>query len=169
MQRASVESVVLALDEARARYLIVGGLAVVAHGYVRLTADLDLVLDFEDTSVRAALKALSGLGYRPRPPVPLEQFAEAERRAAWIADKNLKVFSLYSPEHPMTEIDLFVESPFDFGAAYARAARLELSPGIAATFVSLDDLLELKRRAGRPQDLADIARLEQVRRERQDG
>jgi len=47
----SLETIVRALDGARVRYLIVGGLAVVAHGYVRFTADVDLVLDPE----RAAL------------------------------------------------------------------------------------------------------------------
>jgi hypothetical protein len=34
-----------ALDAARVRYVVVGGLAVVLHGHARLTADLDLMID----------------------------------------------------------------------------------------------------------------------------
>jgi hypothetical protein len=59
------------------RYLIVGGLAVVAHGYVRFTADFDVVLDLEAENVQRALGVFKSLGYVPRVPVPIEQFAEA--------------------------------------------------------------------------------------------
>lgn len=41
--------------------------------------------------------------------------------------------------------------------------RLEVAPGVMATFVSFEDLLDLKRRAGRPQDLQDIEHLERLR------
>lgn len=166
MQRDAVESIVRALDEASCRYLIVGGLAVVAHGYVRLTADLDLVLDFSPDNLRRGLGALANLSYRPRAPVPIEEFADPGKRVVWIRDKNLKVFSLHSPAHAATEVDLFVEAPFDFSQAYSRAERLEISPGLSATFVSFDDLIELKKRAGRPKDLDDIERLLQIREER---
>lgn len=44
MKISSLESILRALAEAEARYLIVGGLAVAAHGYGRLTFDLDLVV-----------------------------------------------------------------------------------------------------------------------------
>jgi len=58
-----------------------------------------------------------------------------------------------------TEIDLFVEPPFDFESAYARAARFALAPGLQATFVGLADLLDMKRTAGRPQDHQDLEAL----------
>jgi len=45
--KRSVEAIVDALNAAGVRYLIAGGLAVVAHGYVRFTADVDLILDLE--------------------------------------------------------------------------------------------------------------------------
>ncbi len=44
MELRSVEAVVAALNAAEVRYLIVGGLAVNAHGYQRTTVDLDMVI-----------------------------------------------------------------------------------------------------------------------------
>jgi hypothetical protein len=159
MERRSVEAIVGALDAAGVRYLIVGGLAVAAHGYVRFTADIDLVLDPAPAALRAAVEALRGLDYRPRAPVAIEEFADPEKRARWMREKGLTVFSLFSDRHPATEIDLFVEPPFGFESAYARAARFELAPGLQATFVGLADLLDMKRTAGRPQDRQDLEAL----------
>jgi hypothetical protein len=162
MERRSVEALVRTLEAADVRYLIAGGLAVVAHGYVRFTADLDLVLDLEEGNLRRAMEGLGALSYRPRAPVPLHSFLDPETRASWIREKNLRVFSLHSPEHLATEVDLFVELPFDFAAAWREAKRLEIAPGVTAAFVGLRDLLAMKRRAGRPQDLEDAARLKQL-------
>jgi len=159
----SLESIVRALDGARVRYLIVGGLAVVAHGFVRFTADVDLVLDPERAALERAVAALAGLGYRPRAPVGFEEFPDPEKRARWAREKGLTVFSAFSPEHGATELDLFVEPPFEFEGAYARAVRLEVSPGLPATFVAVDDLIAMKRAAGRPQDLQDVERLRALR------
>src|SRR6185295_18654294 len=78
------------------------------------------------------------------------------KRTQWVRDKNLTVFSLYSPQHALTEIDLFVEPPLDFETAYRDAVRKEVAPGIAATFIGLQDLRRLTLRAGRPQDLLDL-------------
>ena len=159
MERLSVEAIVRALDAAGVRYLVVGGLAVAAHGYVRFTADIDIVLDPAPAALRAAIEALRGLDYQPRAPVTIEEFADPAKRARWTREKGLTVFSLFSDRHPATEIDLFVEPPFDFESAYARAARFELAPGLQATFVGLADLLDMKRTAGRPQDQQDLEAL----------
>src|SRR5271165_2848605 len=118
-------------------------MAVVAHGYVRFTADLDLILDLRDDNLRRAMAALACQGYRPRAPVPLEDFADAQKRAQWVREKHLTVFSLDSPTHPRTEVDLFVEAPFDFDKAFAEASVMELGPGLSATFVSYEGLLML--------------------------
>jgi predicted nucleotidyltransferase len=169
MEVRSIESVIRALNDAGVRYLIAGGVAVVAHGYVRYTADLDLILELSETNLRPALAALTGLGYRPTAPVPLEAFADGSTRAEWIQSKGLTVLSLFSPQHQRTVIDLFVEEPLDFAKAFASALRLEVAAGVPATFVNLDDLLELKRRAARPKDQIDIEHLEKIREGRANG
>jgi hypothetical protein len=45
MKKRSLERVLDALNRHEVRYLIAGGLAVVAHGYPRFTSDVDLILD----------------------------------------------------------------------------------------------------------------------------
>ena len=113
MERRSVEAIFGALNGCGARYLVVGGLAVVAHGYVRLTADIDLVLDPDPDSLRRSIAALEALGYRPRAPVEFAEFADPAKRRQWARDKGLTVFSVFSPGHRATEIDLFLEVPFE--------------------------------------------------------
>jgi predicted nucleotidyltransferase len=163
VKRSSVESIIRALNDAGVRYLVVGGLAVVAHGHVRFTADVDLLLDLDEHNLEHALAALEGLGYSARAAVPLRDFADTAKREAWIHEKGLTVFSLFSDKHPATEIDLFVDDPLGFDDAYTRAAVMEVGPGITATFVGLDDLIRLKRAAGRPQDMLDIEKLDAIR------
>ncbi len=159
-----IEQVLDALNRARVRYLVVGGVAVVLHGHLRTTADLDLVMQLERDNVLRAMGALRDLQYRPRAPVPAEAFAEREVREGWIREKGLAVFALWSPAHPTLEVDVFVAEPFDFDAVYARAIRVPLEKS-EVTVIALDDLIDLKRQVGRPRDQEDIAALESLRDE----
>ena len=151
-----------ALEVAKVRYLVVGGVAVVLHGLPRFTADVDLVVALDPANVLAAMAALEALGYRPRAPVAARDFADPAIRRSWIDDKGLVVFSLWSSSHPATEIDLFVEEPFPFDDAYARAMHADLGT-CSVTVAAIDDIVALKRRAGRPKDLADIDGLEKLK------
>ena len=55
MEVRSVETIVKALNGAKVQYLIVGGLAVSARGYDRLTADVDLVTGLQQDDTSAGL------------------------------------------------------------------------------------------------------------------
>ena len=87
MKRDSVIAIVAALNENQVRYLIVGGLAVVAHGYVRFTADVDLLLSVETENLKRAVAALKLLGYRPRAPVD-RRFSRSIEASAMGAGKE---------------------------------------------------------------------------------
>jgi predicted nucleotidyltransferase len=166
MEKSSVEAIVRTLNERKVKYLIAGGLAVVAHGHIRFTADVDLMLAMDEVNLRQAMAALEDLGYRPRAPVKFAEFLDPQNRLKWATEKNMMVFSLFSPRHPATEIDLFVEPPLDFAAASARTHRVEIVPGVAGMFCSLEDLIALKQQAGRPRDLQDITQLGQIKEQR---
>ena len=128
VEKNEVQEIIRALNDSRVRYLIVGGLAVVAHGYVRFTADLDLVLAVDEPNLRQAVDALQMLDYQPRAPVPFEQFIDPAMRNKWASEKGMRVFSLFSLTNPKTEVDLFLEPPLDFTPAYDRALRSTTAP-----------------------------------------
>src|SRR6185503_15067420 len=90
----AIEAVLAALNAAKVRYLVAGGVAVVLHGHLRTTGDLDLIVQLSPTNVLRGVQALSELGYRPRAPVSAAQFADPATRESWIKEKGLTVFSL---------------------------------------------------------------------------
>lgn len=158
-----VQKIVEALNAAGVRYVFVGGLAVIAHGYLRTTQDVDLIIDLDQKNLSAGLHALEELGYQPRLPVSLEQFVNPEIRRSWIREKNMLVFPLWQPSlaYGMT-VDIFVECPFDFNEEYDRALWMEFKAGEKAPFVGLERLIQMKKEAARPKDLADIDQLRKV-------
>lgn len=162
MEVRSVEGIVKALNDDKVKYLIVGGLAVNAHGYERLTRDVDLVIKLERENIVRGLRALMAIGYNLRIPVTPEQFADPELREEWRRDKNMVVLQLWSDVHRRTPVDIFVYEPFDFEKEFARAKREPVAGRIAATIVCYETLLALKKAAGRSQDLTDIEKLRKL-------
>ena len=116
-----------ALDDARVRYVVVGGLAVVLHGHPRMTVDLDVVVDLAPGPASRAMDALTSLGLLPRLPVTARAFADPEQRQQWVAQRNLQVFSLYDPADPFREVDVFAVEPRPFEELVAESSLLEVS------------------------------------------
>ena len=162
MKLASFEAVVGALKEADIRYLVAGGLAVVAHGYLRATADMDVVIQLKPDNIIPAFRALAELGYHPAVPVTAEQFADDGQRQRLIKDKGMIVLNLYSDQHPLNSVDIFAIEPFDFDIEYEKALVGEITPGLFVRFVSIPTLIKMKKAANRPRDLDDIEHLEML-------
>jgi predicted nucleotidyltransferase len=158
MELSAFEAIMSALNRRGVRSLLVGGMAVVAHGHGRMTHDIDLVLDLDRDNILAAMEALTELGYRPRVPVAPHDFADAAKREHWIREKGMTVFNMYSERFRTTPVDLFVEEPFDFEAAYAISLEADLE-GVRFRYVDLETLVQMKEAAGRPVDLEDIRQL----------
>lgn len=159
MKVASFEAIARALHDASARYLVAGGLAVNAHGYLRFTKDVDLVLQLDRPNVQRALGALTMLGYRPAIPVAAEQFADPSQREAWAREKGMQVFQLWSDQHRETPIDIFVNEPFAFDPEYATALVKPLRDDLPVRFVTIPTLIQMKQLADRPQDRIDVEHL----------
>ncbi len=145
--------------------MVVGGVAVVLHGFARLTGDIDLAIDLRPQEARRAVDVLLGLGLRPRLPVDAYAFADSTVRAAWVRDKGMRVFTFVDASNPMLLVDCFAEDMVPFDGLWERSEVV----AIGATNVriaSIPDLIELKRQAGRAQDGQDIAALEAILRRR---
>ena len=158
MKLTSFEAIMDALNRKGVRYLLVGGMAVVAHGYGRMTADIDLVVQLKRDNILKALEALAALGFHPRAPVKAEQFADEETRKRWIRAKGMVVFALFSEAHRETPVDVFVSEPFDFDATYNKAVEADVN-GVKFLSVDRQTLIDMKLAAGRPLDLQDVRQL----------
>lgn len=148
-----------ALNDADVQYIVVGGLATVLHGYARLTADIDLVINLNQQEAEKAIKAITAIGLQPRLPVDPMQFTDAATREFWIKDKNMLVFSFYQADNPLMVLDIFVKEPYPFQQMAERAVHMDIG-GITVPVCAITDLIAMKKKSARPKDLEDIKYLQ---------
>ncbi|MEK6620024.1 MAG: nucleotidyltransferase [Chloroflexota bacterium] len=138
----------------RVDYVVIGGIAVIAHGHTRNTRDVDLVAASDRANLERLAAALRELGARLSG-----------------VDAHLLDIDVYDPETLASGanftletdaggLDVFNDVP---GAApyellRERALVVDLG-GLTIRVAGLDDLIRMKKAAARPQDLADIAAL----------
>lgn len=163
----NIREIFRALSDADARYVVVGGLAVILHGHLRVTRDLDLVVDLERENCARALAALKSIGLRPRLPVTLEDFADPAKRDDWYYNRNMLVFQLWDPANEQRSIDLFVREPIDFETLWRNSVCKDYD-GTPIRIASIPDLIAMKSLAGRPRDHEDIAALRTILNEQAD-
>ncbi|MDP4625454.1 MAG: hypothetical protein NWT08_09985 [Akkermansiaceae bacterium] len=162
MELQSVHQIARVLQEAEIRYLVVGGLAVNAHGYQRFTNDLDLVINLIPANIQLALEKLATIGYLPRVPVTPAEFAVAENRKQWHEEKDMLVLNLFSDQHRRTPIDVFISEPFDFVEEWKNALQIPIDDLTTIPVIRLSALLKMKEEAGREKDLLDISYLNKL-------
>jgi hypothetical protein len=142
-------------------YLVVGGLAVNFHGVPRMTYDIDLMVHLEPENILKLVTKLTQWGYKPKIPVDPRDLADEMKRNSWIFEKGMKALNFYSETLPIGEIDIIIDTPIPYEELRNRAIRIELQDE-RIPVVSIHDLIELKLRAGRKQDLADVEHLRMV-------
>jgi len=148
------------LHDSGGEFVVVGGVAAALHGGSRVTFDLDLVPSLEPGAWAAMVDLLWSLGARPRIPEPLERVRDAEQVRRWRVEKNMLALNFRTPDGT-TEVDLLVSESDGVAGLKARAARINLHD--RSFFVaSVDDLIAMKSKAGRPQDLLDIEELRAI-------
>jgi predicted nucleotidyltransferase len=146
-QESRVTAVCAALNRAKARYLVIGGVACILHGYARATDDIDVLIERTAANAGRVLKALASLGYG---------FARA-----WTGAEILKRPITVIGDDP--RVDIFtVAWTVKYEQIAARAQSVSVD-GVRIPVIGLGDLIETKR-TGRLQDAADIEALEEIRR-----
>lgn len=166
MKSSSLEALNKAFIESGSRFIAVGGLAVVAHGFLRATQDTDIVVEFLPENIERAFSALESLGYKPTVPITAAAFASQENRHNWTTQKNRTVLLFWSDQHRDTPVDRFIDLPFDFVNEWEIAYRQSLgSSSDEIRFASIATLISMKEKAGRPQDLVDIEHLKWIQKE----
>lgn len=122
-------------------YLVVGGYAVIYHGYVRTTGDLDIWVDVSAVNAARVESAVRSLGYN-LPGLTPEWFLR-KGSVLRIGQEPLR-FDI------INDID-----GVRFADCYARRTTTQLE-GVAVNFISLQDLKTNKKASGRNKDLADL-------------
>lgn len=135
------------LREAGVEFVLVGGIAVIRHGVVRATRDIDALVE-SSTANTQRLADLAARWSATRPdgsPLP----------DGWIAPG--RVLNL-ATRHGAIDFLPELTPPLTYAALLERAD-VKRVDGVEAPVCSLADLVALKRIAGREQDLADLAAL----------
>ncbi|MBI5025328.1 MAG: nucleotidyl transferase AbiEii/AbiGii toxin family protein [Nitrospirae bacterium] len=136
-------------------YLVVGGLAVNFHGVPRMTYDIDLMILLQSENISKLVAKLVDWGYRPKIPVNPMDLADEGKRSLWISEKGMKAMNFYSETSPIGEIDIVFDSPIPYDELKSRAVMIEIH-GEKIPTISIHDLIELKQKSGRKQDIADV-------------
>lgn len=148
-----------ALTRAGLDYVVIGGLAVIAHGYERATRDIDIVPSPTVENFRRLLAVLDDLDYEM---LGLDEFESEElvlpsldalqNGGSWVLGTRLGRLDILQ----------LIEPDMNYAKLSANAFEDEVF-GCRVRFCSYEDLLAMKEAAGRPQDLADIERLRTIR------
>ncbi len=133
------------LTESRVEFVVVGAIALAHHGFVRYTGDLDIFVHASPDNAIRVLEALTRFGFGSLK-LGAEDFA-TEGRVVQLG-------------FPPGRIDILTSiDGVGWDEANAGAVSGEYG-GVPVRFLSRDDLIRNKSATGRPQDLADVKRLE---------
>lgn len=139
------EAVLRSLVDSNVRFVLIGGLAMIAQGSANLTRDIDCFYDRSPENIRKIVDALRGS--RPKLRAPKEAVA-----IPWDTEffKNVLNVTLITDMGP---VDLLAEVPgvTDFEELWSRAQEMPLF-GIGVRVASIDDLVRMKTATGRPKD-----------------
>jgi cellobiose-specific phosphotransferase system component IIB len=141
-----LSQLISALDENKIEYAVCGGLALAIHGFTRATLDIDILIQPESLEKAYRVGAENGFDIRGLD-ISFKERAVEIRRVSKI-DADGEVLSL----------DLLLVTP-QVQDVWETREEIDFL-GNRLSVVSRAGLIKMKKLAGRPQDLADILRLE---------
>lgn len=132
-------------NEHKVRYIIVGGYAVIHHGYNRNTGDLDIWVDQTEENFELLKDAFSEFGL-PTDAIQKEEFLNNE-------------MDVYTFGRPPVCIEILTRvKGLQFADTYKQAITVQIN-NVAVVMIDIRDLIAAKRAAGRYKDLDDIEHL----------
>ncbi len=141
-------------------HIIIGGLAVSAHGHVRPSKDLDIVPDPARGNLERLISALADANALD---AEVSDFDQAEIPMSAMRLEDLEYGGNFRLVTDLGDVDIFQwVSGIEADDLYAELARDSLAgdiEGIPVRVCGLDALRAMKRAAGRPQDIEDLRRL----------
>ena len=123
-----------------------------------MTADIDLLVDWNEANIENFETALSEHGYKSNLFFKLRSLIPANVRLQYFNEKNLIAYSYSSDLFRALSLDVLVRSNIEFGVCWERRETKYLQE-IPVYLLSVEDLILMKEFAGREQDKSDIINL----------
>jgi hypothetical protein len=149
------------LQQQKIRYLVCGGLAVNIYGIPRMTADIDILLDFTEDNITSFENSVKQLMYQQTIPVSLRSFVSKEERKKAISEKNLIAYSYFNSVSGSMSLDVLLDTPLEFEQLWNRRTVKQLKE-TEIQLVHIEDLIALKQYSNRIQDQNDVILLSKL-------
>ncbi len=150
MMEPSFEKPLVLLAEAGVRFVVVGGLAVTLHGYVRLTEDIDLLLEDSPANLTSLLETLGGFGEGFARELDLSDFTPAEGAIRIVEETE------------QSQLDLFTRmSGLSYRDIHPTASTVTVA-GHEIPFASKKALIGWKEKSVREKDRIDALALRRL-------
>lgn len=140
------------------KYLLCGGLAVNLYGIPRMTADIDLLIQWSEDNVLRFETALAEHKYKNNLFFQLKTIIPAEVRLRYYEDKHLVAYSYSSDLFQAISLDVLTRTNVDFDTCWERKEIKSLR-NVPIYLLNVEDLIAMKEFAGREQDKSDIINL----------
>lgn len=145
------------LVDAGVDFVVIGGIAAIAHGSPQITQDLDISYAGDEENLERLGETLVALGARLRGVTDELPFVPDGRTL-----RHTRVLTLDTPDGAL---DLLAEPDASGGYARLRANAIEAAvSGVTVRIAGLEDLIAMKKAAGRPKDRVYVEELEAIRR-----
>lgn len=145
------------LVDAGVDFVVIGGIAAIAHGSPQITQDLDISYAGDEENLERLGETLVALGARLRGVTDEVPFVPDGRTL-----RHTRVLTLDTLDGAL---DLLAEPDASGGYARLRANAIEAAvSGVTVRIAGLEDLIAMKKAAGRPKDRVYVEELEAIRR-----
>lgn len=144
------EKLLVLLADGAVQFVLVGGVAVTLHGYVRLTEDVDILLERTPGNIERLLTTLSGYGEGFARELTLDDFDDEEGAIRIVEESE------------MSQIDLFVRMRGLYYHDLCQDAEILTIKGRRIAYASKAALIRLKESSVREKDRIDVAALKRL-------
>ena len=142
-----IERLLQLFNEHKVKYVVIGALALPAYGHIRTTEDIDIFIEPNEGNALKAIEALKDFGYLAIEDLTIKEF---------LSKKTLfRQYLLPTDIHPFVK-----------GVNFEDLWENRVSFKIGSIYVylpSLEDMIKMKKAAGRPKDLEDLKYLNKIK------
>jgi len=155
--RLDTEAILETLDRHRVRYVLIGGMAAVAHGWPGLTLDIDITPSTDRANLGRLAAALREMDAKLRvPDLDHEVEMKLDERAF-----DLGTTWTFVTRHGYLDVCLRPDGTAGYRDLIRQSVQREVF-GLAVSVASLNDIIRSKRAAGRQSDLTALPMLERL-------